>query len=167
MAGKPTDATPVIDRRYACFRLQIAPSPIHRWGIYAGEGIPAGRKVIEYTGEKIDREEFKRREENLYLFELDDEWTIDGSVGGSGAEFINHCCAPNLVTRILKGHILYFSLRRIKKGEELTIDYNYDDDDELMACGCGAKACRGTINVNGRGISATSQAPADGQRSKP
>jgi SET domain-containing protein len=139
--------TPEIDKRYACFRLRVAPSPIHRWGVYADQSIPAGRKVMEYTGVKIDRAEYERREETTYVFELDHEWMLDGSINGSGAELINHCCEPNLVTRILKGHILYFSMRRIKKGEELTIDYNYDDTDELMACGCGAKKCRGTINI--------------------
>jgi len=109
--------------------------------------IPAGRKVIEYTGEKINRRETKRREDTLYLFELDKYWTIDGSVGGSGAEFINHSCDPNLVTRILKGHILYFSGRRIAKGEELTVDYSYDWDVGLVKCACGSKRCRGTINA--------------------
>ena len=147
MATPAADTKPQIDDRFACFRMRVAPSRIHRWGVYAGETIPAGRKVIEYTGEKIDRAEFLRRQETLYLFELDDEWTIDGSVGGSGAEFINHSCEPNLATRILKGHILYFSLRRIKKGEELTVDYNYGENDELMQCGCGSRKCRGTINV--------------------
>jgi SET domain-containing protein len=165
MAATPTDAKPAIDRRYACFRLRIGRSQIHRWGVYAGQSIPAGRKVIEYTGEKIDRDEFKRRQETLYLFELDDEWTIDGSVRGSGAEFINHSCEPNLATRVMKGHILYFSLRRIKKDEELTVDYNYDDEDELMVCGCGSKACRGTINVNGRGISGASLSRENSERS--
>lgn len=141
------DPTPVINEKFACFRLRVGPSQIHRWGVYADQSIPAGRKVIEYTGEKIDHSEFLRRQETLYLFELDKQWTIDGSVGGSGAEFINHSCEPNLATRILRGHILYFSLRRIKKGEELTVDYNYGENDELMPCGCGSRKCRGTINV--------------------
>ena len=147
MATTSTDTKPVIDKRYACFRLRVRRSRIHRWGVYADEAIPTGRKVIEYTGEKVDLAEFERRKETLYLFELDKEWTIDGNVGGSGAEFINHSCEPNLATRILKGHILYFSLRPIAKGEELTVDYNYGDHDELMVCGCGSKRCRGTINV--------------------
>jgi SET domain-containing protein len=142
-----TDIKPAIDKRYARFRLGVATSRIHRWGVYALESIPAGRKVIEYTGVKIDRAEYNRREETTYVFELNQDWLVDGGVAGSGAELINHSCEPNLVTRILKGHILYFSLRPIKKGEELTIDYNYDDTDELMICGCGSKACRGTINV--------------------
>src|ERR1700739_2725588 len=100
------NGTPKIDPRFACFRLRAGPSPIHRWGLYAEEAIPPGRKVMEYTGEKITRREKQRREDSKYLFELDRYWTIDGSVGGSGAEFINHSCDPNLVTRILKGHIL-------------------------------------------------------------
>jgi uncharacterized protein len=80
---------------------------------------------------------------------LNDHWVVDGGVGGSGAEFINHSCDPNLVTRILKDHILYFSRRPIRKGEELTVDYNYDDTDETMLCACRAPNCRGTINLTG------------------
>lgn len=139
-----------IDTRYACFKLKIAPSKIHRWGVYAAEPIPPRRKVMEYTGEKISRRETKRRAETsdmIYLFTLDPYWTIDGSVGGSGAEYINHCCEPNLVARIVRGHIIYQSLRAIKKGEELTIDYHFDKKVERVPCRCGAAKCRGTINL--------------------
>ena len=138
-----------IDPQCCCFRLRLRRSRIHRWGIYAGEDIPANRKVIEYTGQRLNPRQRKRREQEIskYLFILDNYWTLDGGVGGSGAEFINHSCDPNLVTRILKGHILYFSRRQIRKGEELTVDYNYDDTDELVNCVCGAKNCRGTINL--------------------
>jgi uncharacterized protein len=138
-----------IDPKCCCFRLRFGYSRIHRWGIYALEDIPANRKVIEYTGEKLNPRQRARREQesSKYLFILDEYWTLDGAVGGSGAEFINHSCEPNLVTRVLKGHILYFSQRKIRKGEELTVDYNYDDTDEVMKCVCGAKNCRGTINI--------------------
>jgi SET domain-containing protein len=142
-----TNDTPKIDPSKTRYRLRVGWSQIHRWGVYANQFIPAGRKVIEYTGEKINRRETKRREDTFYLFELDKYWTIDGSVGGSGAEFINHSCDPNLTTRILRGHILYFSNRRIAKGEELTVDYSYDWDVGLVRCVCGSKRCRGTINL--------------------
>ena len=79
---------------------------------------------------------------------LDSYWTIDGAIGGSGAEYINHSCAPNLKARLLRGHILYFSKRRIRKGEELTVDYKYAHDITRMPCSCGAPTCRGTMNVN-------------------
>jgi SET domain-containing protein len=140
---------PQIDMKYACFRLRIAKSKIHRWGIYAEEDIPPRRKVIEYTGERISRRETKIRASRPlnYIFTLDKYWCIDGSVNGSGAEYINHCCEPNVVARIIRGHILYFSLMPIKKGQELTVDYHFDKDVERVECACGAKNCRGTINL--------------------
>jgi SET domain-containing protein len=141
--------TPKIDPRFCCFRLRVAPSAIHRWGVYAEERIPARRKVIEYTGERISRRETKLRAGARlnYLFTLDNYWTIDGSVGGSGAEFINHSCEPNLWAWIVKGHILYMSGRVIEPGEELTIDYRFAPDVAKVPCSCGAANCRGTINV--------------------
>ena len=48
---------PAIDPRYAQFKLAIRESKIHQRGVYAEEPIPAGRKVIEYTGERISRRE--------------------------------------------------------------------------------------------------------------
>jgi len=141
--------SPSIDPRYACFKLAIRESKIHRRGVYALEPIPARRKVIEYTGEKISRRETKRRGNvNLtYLFTLDDYWTIDGAVGGSGAEIINHACDPNLRSEIRKGHILYMSRRPIQLGEELTVDYRFSDKIEEVKCLCGSPLCRGTINL--------------------
>lgn len=142
---------PQIDARFACFKLDVRESKIHRWGVYAAEDIPAKRKVIEYTGERISRRETKKRSERTlhYIFTLDKYWSLDGSSGGSGAEFINHCCEPNIVARILSAHIIYFSTRAIRKGEELTVDYHFDKDVEKIPCRCGAKVCRGTINLTG------------------
>jgi SET domain-containing protein len=130
--------------------MRLAASKIHRWGVYTTEFIPARRKVIEYTGERISRGETKRRAESsrlIYLFTLDDYWTLDGAVGGSGAEYINHSCDPNLVSRVTNGHILYFSRRDIHAGEELTVDYHFGKKVERVPCRCGAASCRGTINL--------------------
>jgi SET domain-containing protein len=141
---------PSINPEYCAFKLRLGRSSIHRWGVYASEAIPANRKVIEYVGERISRVETKRRSnerEFNYLFTLNNYWTIDGSVNGSGAEYINHSCEPNLVSRIVKEHILYYSARAIKKGEELTIDYHFSPDVEHVPCACGAPKCRGTINL--------------------
>jgi SET domain-containing protein len=129
--------------------MVLRQSPIHRYGVYAAEAIPAQRKVIEYTGERISRRETRRRGlgPQTYLFTLDNYWTIDGSVGGSGAEYINHSCEPNLRATIVKGHILYFSKRQIDAGEELTVDYRFPRTVEHVPCRCGASKCRGTINL--------------------
>lgn len=141
--------SPVIDARYACFRMEIRESGIHHRGVYALERIPPRRKVIEYTGQRISRAETKRRGDGkiTYLFTLDSYWTIDGAVGGSGAEIINHSCDPNLRAMVFKGHILYISKRLIRPGEELTVDYQFSDDCGTVRCLCGAGKCRGTINL--------------------
>jgi SET domain-containing protein len=151
-AAKPAPAqpeTPRILEQYACYKIIIKPSEIHRWGVFAGEAIPKGRKIIEYTGERISRRETARRADGPlnYLFTLDSYWTLDGSVGGSGAQYINHCCEPNCHAWIYRGHILYMASRDIRKGEELTIDYHFDPDVPEVKCGCGATNCRGTINL--------------------
>ncbi len=140
---------PEVDPKYACFRLAVRHSAIHRWGVFAEERIPARRKVIEYTGERVSRRETKRRSlrKHIYLFELDSYWCIDGAVGGSGAELINHSCDPNLYSSIQRGHILYFSRRVIQPGEELTVDYRFDKKVEKVPCRCGSPNCRGTINL--------------------
>ena len=140
--------TPSIDPRYVCFEISIRQSKIHRYGVYALERIPAHRKVIEYTGKRLNRKQAKYTE-HTYLFTLDNYWSIDGAVGGSGAEIINHSCDPNLVSRIIKGHIIYMSLRVIKPGEELTVDYNFSKNTEREPCHCGARNCRGTIQNMG------------------
>jgi uncharacterized protein len=141
--------SPSINPRHTPFRLEIRGSRIHHRGVYALERIPAGRKVIEYTGERISRRETKRRGQGkvTYLFTLDNYCTIDGAIGGSGAEIINHSCAPNLTSRIMRGHILYMSNRTINPGEELTVDYLFSNKVDHVKCRCGARICRGTINV--------------------
>ncbi len=141
------DLKPRIRRSACAFRLRYAPSPIHRWGIYASEAIPARRRVIEYTGERIGEREMWRRGQrhHLYLFSLGPKRAIDGGIGGSGAEFINHCCEPNLRARLSRGRIFLVSLRPIAAGEELTLDYQVGGDSPDLPCRCGAAGCRGSM----------------------
>ncbi len=145
----PSNGIPKIDPRHTCFQLEARPSPIHRWGIYAAERIPPRRKVIEYVGQKISRREARKRAERPlnYIFTLNSYWSVDGSAGGSGAEFINHSCEPNIRAVIIHGHILYMSKREIRAGEELTVDYHFEKDVDPVRCCCGASMCRGTINL--------------------
>lgn len=145
--GRVLVKTPRIDPRYAVFKLSIRKSAIHRYGVYARELIPVNRKVIEYTGIRLNRREAKYAD-HTYLFVLDNYWTVDGAIGGSGAEIINHSCEPNLISRVMKRHILYLSLRVIKPGEELTVDYNFGKQTEGVRCFCGAENCRGTIQTS-------------------
>lgn len=124
--------------------------------MFAEQAIPGGLKVIEYTGARFSRPKLERRVEKIlkrhgrvprYLFRLSRSMWIDGESGGCGAERINHCCDPSLKTRIVRGHILLFSLRRISAGEELTLDYRYRARAPRVPCHCRSPRCRGTINL--------------------
>ena len=146
-------AAPSIDLAYTSFLLAVRRSGIHRLGVFARETIPPRRKVIEYTGERINFREARRRWNPRlnYLFALEDNVILDGSVGGSGAEYVNHSCAPNLGTRYVRGHLLFFSKRMIAKGEELTLDYRYlGGGQQTYPCRCGAASCRGTMILDRR-----------------
>lgn len=147
--------TPSIDAQFARFDLRVRRSRIQGWGVYAAEKIPRGKLVIEYTGERLSpKQAFRRlrktclnpRTRKLTMFRLNRYWRIDGAVGGSGAERVNHCCEPNLKTRITGGRIFFFSRRRIRAQEELTIDYGLSPKTFVIRCHCGAKNCRGTVN---------------------
>lgn len=104
---------------------------------------------MEYTGERIGpREAFRRRvRHRLYLFRTSARRYVDGAIGGSGAEYINHGCEPNLVARVRKGRVMMVSLRRIAAGEELLLDYRVSGDVPLAPCHCGAPGCRGYQNM--------------------
>lgn len=128
------------------FKLERRKSKIHRWGVFTLEPIPARRRVIEYTGEIIDEEEMNRRsgKKLLYLFSVTDNKIIDGAVGGSGAQFINHSCDGNLKSYIVNGRVMLSSIRPIEAGEELTYDYNIAEEFDVE-CICGARKCRGKL----------------------
>ncbi|HTV58243.1 MAG TPA: SET domain-containing protein-lysine N-methyltransferase [Verrucomicrobiae bacterium] len=157
MKNRPR-VSPAIDPRFAPFALKVLRSRIQGWGVYAARSIPAHRKVIEYTGERLTFGQARRRliqlcrnprTRRLSIFRLNRYWRIDGAFGGSGAEFINHSCEPNLKVRRIRGHILLFSLRRIREKEELTFDYRLSPNTFKIACRCGSPRCRKTLNFFG------------------
>ena len=151
MPLRKSEPPPEINQKHFYFKVVAKPSKIHRWGLYAAEDIPPRKKVMEYTGERISRKETRRRADEqptlIYLFTLDNYWTLDGAVGGSGAEYANHCCDPNMQTEISRGRIFYTSRRAIAKGDELTVDYRFAKNVDKVQCKCGAAICRGTINL--------------------
>jgi len=134
------------------FNLQVKESPIHNRGLFTEQFIPARRHVIEYTGTRLNRKAYKQLysdglsfHERPYLFGVNSYWTIDGAVGGSGAQFTNHSCSPNMRAIVRNQRVFFVALRDINPGEELTIDY-YLESSEKIPCVCGTPECRGELN---------------------
>jgi len=127
--------------------IVVRGSKIEGRGVYAKQDIPEGTQIIEYTGEIISKEEGDRRVDEqdgnggIYIFDLDDEHDIDGSVDGNEAHLINHSCDPNCESHDIDNGVWIVATKAIKMGEELSYDYGYEDDDAL--CKCGSPNCRG------------------------
>jgi len=143
-----------IDARIARFRLRIRDSRIHRFGVFAADVIPARRCVIEYTGRLLRMPDAERelckpgRPRRALMARLGRGWIIDAIRGGSGAEYVNHSCDPNLFVRKTRWHIFLMSRRRIEQGEELTMDYKLRPRRPRFACTCGSEKCRGFMNLS-------------------
>lgn len=131
--------------------LTVKKSLIHGKGCFATRRFPRGRKIAEYEGERITSAEANRRASRriLRICDVDERWSIDGSRGGNGSHYINHSCEPNCYMKTLYGHILFFALRDIEPGEEITADYVSTLHPDHKRCTCKAPTCRGTINKNG------------------
>ncbi|NIP93072.1 MAG: SET domain-containing protein [Akkermansiaceae bacterium] len=137
---------------------EVRQSDIHGTGVYAAKDIPSGQRVIEYVGEKIDKEESEKRahkqmehaertgEAAVYIFTLSKKWDIDGNVPWNTARLLNHSCDPNCEAWIEEKRIFLYALRDIGEGEELTFDYGFDIENyEDHPCRCGSEECVGYI----------------------
>ena len=138
-------------------------SPVHGLGTFARQPYRAGRRVIEYTGERIDEKEVERRyageedDPHTFLFQIGPRTSIDARAGGNAARYINHSCDPNCEARQVGSRVFIVALRAIEPGEELTYDYRLQIERgapnarrRLYACRCGSARCRGTMLVSGR-----------------
>ena len=128
--------------------LDLGTSRIDGRGMFARTEIFAGDRIIEYTGERISKEESMRRcsEGNNYVFHINEEFDLDGSIESNLARFINHSCAPNAEAELEDDRIWIIASRNIAPGEEITFNYGYDlDDYRAHPCRCGALNCVGYI----------------------
>jgi len=139
--------------------FELRESSIQGRGAFATRRIRKGARIIEYTGERISQDEADKRYDDeamgrhhTFLFTLDEKTVIDAAVDGNEARFINHSCDPNCQALIEDDKIFIYALKDISPGEELVYDYAYEraegmdeESEQLYACRCGAKNCRGTI----------------------
>jgi len=78
------------------------------------------------------------------MFEINSRWTIDGSPRWNLGRYVNHSCRPNTEAVERKGRVIvYVARRKIKPGEELTVDYGKDYFDAFITKSrCQCDKCR-------------------------
>jgi uncharacterized protein len=114
-------------------------------GLFATKPIKKGTKIIRYFGPLLDSKKKKDDAiENKYLFELNNRWTIDGSVRKNVARYINHACKPNAESDVKprKRKVLIRAIKNIEPGDEINYDYGTDYFKAyLKPIGCKCVAC--------------------------
>lgn len=133
------------------FPIEVRKSAIAGKGAFALRSIPARKKLGNMGGEIISYKEAQKRVRTqpahaLCMVEFNNEpLALDASVNGNELRFINHSCDPNTYMRRAYRKVEFYTLRRVKKGEELSCDYGETHHDGKLLCGCGAGTCRGFI----------------------
>lgn len=123
-------------------------------GIFCRDKIVAGTIIGDYLGKVIKTDEYDLDEDRLglYLMYYDDTTCIYPDLSKPGIHLINHSCAPNCWMYIYDGHTLFYAIRDIEAGEELTISYLLSPIEECTtpcphSCNCGDVNCRGTMHM--------------------
>ena len=127
-------------------------SNIDKRGLFAIKNIKKGTRIIEYKGKIITKKETEKNskfdnDKDIYLFNLNSRYDLDGDYNWNIARLINHSCNPNCEVEGKGLKLWITSIKDIKKNEEFSYDYGfgYDIDYKQFPCKCAARNCCGYI----------------------
>ena len=132
---------------------RVKKSNIDKRGLYASKNIKTGEKIIEYIGRLISKKEAETNskfdnKKDIYLFNINEKWDLDGDYRWNTARLINHSCNPNCEVEGKGLKLWIVAIKDIKKDEELSYDYGFSyskEDLKNFVCRCGSKKCCGYI----------------------
>lgn len=130
--------------------LEVRKSKIYGVGCFTLVPLRKRRKIAAYAGELVQgkrkiaaRVRAQEATGIIKVIQLCETIAIDGAVGGDATAHINHSCEPNAFMQNVPGNrVMFFALRDIAAGEEITINYRDPDHPEAHLCRCGASSCR-------------------------
>jgi SET domain-containing protein len=114
-------------------------------GLFATESIPAGKRLIEYTGRILPNEVVDKMR-GKYFFGINSKWSIDGSARSNIARYFNHSCKPNAEAFVSGKRVWVWSKKNIKAGQEITINYGKEYFDQFIK----PKGCKCAQCINGQ-----------------
>jgi len=123
-------------------------------GVFAKKDIEAGTVIGDYLGKliKFEDEESYEDKYGLYSMYYNEKATIFADQKSIGIHLINHSCSANCGMFPYGLRCLYFSIRKIFKGEELTVHYGISAPKSRLEknypCSCKSINCIGTMHVS-------------------
>ena len=124
--------------------IVVQKSSIDNQGVFAARDFKKGEVVVRWSVEKeLSSDDVAQLDEHQKRFvsEISNGKFV---LIGEPARYVNHSCEPN--TSAHNGTDV--ALRDIKRGEEITADYDQEKVPIQFACRCGSKNCRGNIGEN-------------------
>lgn len=139
--------------------LKVSESSILGQGCFTTTVLGKGQKIAEYAGELVrgrrnieERVAEQEKRGVVKIVWLSEDLAIDGAVDGNETAYLNHSCEPNAYAQCAPGHrMLFFALRHIEAGEEITVDYVDPIHPTAAECRCGASSCRSIKNRRSTG----------------
>lgn len=123
----------------------VKKSPIHDRGVFAAKNFKRGTVVAAWGGHILTKAEIRKLPQAIssnyalpvypgfYIAEISRR-ELDN------ADFVNHSCEPNC---IIKNSLVMITRRSIKKGEELTCDFDHGIGvGRRTRCHCGSRKCK-------------------------
>jgi SET domain-containing protein len=112
-------------------------SKIHGFGIFPSKEIKKNKVFYKVSLNKIL---IKPRKKCAYIGR--GKWVSDRVLN-----YVNHSCSPN--SKLILGKKPYLkSIKKIKKGEEITVNYNLTEKgNKKIKCNCKSKNCKGFFKI--------------------
>lgn len=121
-------------------------------GVFAKKDIEPGTLIGDYLGKVMHPANIESEKGDVYAMYYHDYASIlPTNIAASGVHCINHSCTPNAWISIYKGHTLFFALRKIFIGEEITISYLFSPNECatcMHECKCESAFCTKTMHLS-------------------
>jgi len=116
---------------------------IHGSGVFLTQNIKKGKTLFKMKGEILDKP-------TRTSVQIGKNKHIEDII----ASRVNHSCTPN--TKVCRQHKTFISLTDIKKGEEITFNYNKNEDSlaSPFKCKCCGNKIMGKTNVKPNALKA-------------
>ena len=109
-------------------------------GLFAARDFKKGERIIEYIGNRVPTGD--EGPINLYIFNVNKKWDIDGSPRWNTARYANHSCLPNAEAVNDNNRIFIEAIKTIKEGEEITYDYGKEYYEDIILKEKGGCLCK-------------------------
>lgn len=155
--------TTLANFRVKIFRMILL--PLDSWEIKTtskkGRGLFASKKILpgtiigDYLGLVLNplKDDISEKDQGLYLLYYHDKALIYPSdIAATGIHLVNHSFMPNCWIYTYQGHTLFFALRQIYPGEELSIAYQLAPNPVCQPCShqcfCETQFCTGSMHLS-------------------